>query len=99
MCTLRVHHVYIMRAYCRAGTLDYMAPEILTCPDKTHPFENKERSEIAYGAQVRGYFELSGGSDLTFVTHHYFKLLPSQVRLICVFPSMCNVSHLQSPSL
>ena len=29
-----------------------MAPEILTCPDKTMPQENKDRVDIAYGAKV-----------------------------------------------
>lgn len=31
------------RPVTRAGTLDYMAPEVLLCPEKTRPEENKAR--------------------------------------------------------
>lgn len=33
----------------RAGTFEYMAPEVLVCPRKAHPQENKERCDLQYG--------------------------------------------------
>ncbi|GAX77003.1 hypothetical protein CEUSTIGMA_g4450.t1 [Chlamydomonas eustigma] len=33
----------------RAGTLDYMAPEVVRCPRKTHPMENKDDHGLHYG--------------------------------------------------
>jgi len=38
----------------RAGTLDYMAPEVFACPNKTSPDENKSMKDISYSTQVRG---------------------------------------------
>ena len=40
------------RPVTRLGTLDYMAPEVLVCPDKTSPRENKHRSDVAYTSKV-----------------------------------------------
>eukprot|EP00798_Chlamydomonas_sp_ICE-L_P005086 gene5086-34884_t len=40
------------RPVTRAGTLDYMAPEVLVCPDKRKPEENKEKAVLAYTVQV-----------------------------------------------
>lgn len=40
------------RPVTRAGTLDYMAPEVLICPDKRRPEENKDKVLLAYTAQV-----------------------------------------------
>eukprot|EP00879_Flechtneria_rotunda_P012674 GHRR01013233.1.p1 GENE.GHRR01013233.1~~GHRR01013233.1.p1 ORF type:complete len:863 (+),score=345.89 GHRR01013233.1:1839-4427(+) len=40
------------RAVTRAGTLDYMAPEVLVCPDKRQPEENKDKVALSYGRQV-----------------------------------------------
>eukprot|EP00798_Chlamydomonas_sp_ICE-L_P009633 gene9633-7547_t len=40
------------RAVTRAGTLEYMAPEVLNCPYKDRPDENKERSALYYGLGV-----------------------------------------------
>eukprot|EP00201_Polytomella_parva_P001477 CAMPEP_0175087784 /NCGR_PEP_ID=MMETSP0052_2-20121109/30025_1 /TAXON_ID=51329 ORGANISM="Polytomella parva, Strain SAG 63-3" /NCGR_SAMPLE_ID=MMETSP0052_2 /ASSEMBLY_ACC=CAM_ASM_000194 /LENGTH=633 /DNA_ID=CAMNT_0016360173 /DNA_START=323 /DNA_END=2224 /DNA_ORIENTATION=+ len=36
------------RPVTRAGTLEYMAPEVLKCPFKNRPEENKERTNIHY---------------------------------------------------
>jgi serine/threonine protein kinase len=36
----------------RAGTLDYMAPEVLECPLKRLPTDYKDRTDIAYTAKV-----------------------------------------------
>jgi serine/threonine protein kinase len=36
----------------RAGTLDYMAPEILNCPYKNAPEENKDKPHLHYGPTV-----------------------------------------------
>ena len=36
------------RAVTRLGTLDYMAPEVLRCPDKYLPEDNKQRADLAY---------------------------------------------------
>ena len=36
----------------RLGTLDYMAPEVLRCPDKQMPGDNKERGELEYTTAV-----------------------------------------------
>jgi serine/threonine protein kinase len=36
----------------RAGTLDYMAPEVLVCPLKRLPSDHKEKSELAYTTKV-----------------------------------------------
>ncbi|GLI64198.1 hypothetical protein VaNZ11_007390 [Volvox africanus] len=40
------------RPVTRAGTLDYMAPEVLVCPDKRRPEENKDKVLLGYTAQV-----------------------------------------------
>ncbi|KAI8465173.1 MAG: serine/threonine protein kinase [Monoraphidium minutum] len=40
------------RAVTRAGTLDYMAPEVLNCPYKNRPEENKEKAHLHYSATV-----------------------------------------------
>ncbi|KAL6756955.1 kinase-like domain-containing protein [Haematococcus lacustris] len=40
------------RAVTRAGTLDYMAPEVLRCPFKSRPEENKDNRSLHYGARV-----------------------------------------------
>jgi serine/threonine protein kinase len=40
------------RPVTRAGTLDYMAPEVLSCPDKRLPNENKEFQRLAYNTAV-----------------------------------------------
>lgn len=36
----------------RLGTLDYMAPEVLRCPDKYYPSDNKDRADLAYNEAV-----------------------------------------------
>lgn len=36
----------------RAGTLDYMAPEVVVCPSKRFPHENKDNPNLAYDKQV-----------------------------------------------
>ncbi|KAK9789936.1 hypothetical protein WJX73_001902 [Symbiochloris irregularis] len=36
------------RPVTRAGTLDYMAPEVLTCPEKNRPEENKDKAIFVY---------------------------------------------------
>jgi len=40
------------RSVTRAGTLDYMAPEVLKCPTKDLPEDNKERTDLAYNCSV-----------------------------------------------
>jgi len=40
------------RPVTRAGTLDCMAPEILHCPNKELPEDNKDRADVAYDAKV-----------------------------------------------
>ncbi|GAX80075.1 hypothetical protein CEUSTIGMA_g7513.t1 [Chlamydomonas eustigma] len=40
------------RSVTRAGTLDYMAPEILRCPTKELPLDNKDRTDLAYTVSV-----------------------------------------------
>ncbi|GAX76143.1 hypothetical protein CEUSTIGMA_g3587.t1 [Chlamydomonas eustigma] len=40
------------RAVTRAGTLEYMAPEVLDCPFKNKPEENKEREDLYYSLTV-----------------------------------------------
>ena len=40
------------RAVTRLGTLDYMAPEVLRCPDKYLPEDNKMRADLAYNEGV-----------------------------------------------
>lgn len=40
------------RPVTRLGTLDYMAPEVLLCPDKKLPEENKDRKDLTYTCQV-----------------------------------------------
>ncbi|GLI63773.1 hypothetical protein VaNZ11_006848, partial [Volvox africanus] len=37
------------RAVTRAGTANYMAPEVARCPLKFHPEDNKHDSDLAYG--------------------------------------------------
>ena len=56
------------RPVSRLGTLDYMAPEVLRCPDKRAPTENKDRADLEYGVAVDNWavgvlaFELITGS-------------------------------------
>eukprot|EP00775_Hariotina_reticulata_P011671 gene11671-11814_t len=40
------------RAVTRAGTLDYMAPEVLKCPYKSKPEENKDKVHLHYSNSV-----------------------------------------------
>lgn len=40
------------RPVTRAGTLDYMAPEVLICPSKASPKENKDNNSLAYNEKV-----------------------------------------------
>lgn len=40
------------RPVTRLGTLDYMSPEVLVCPDKRLPEENKELSHLTYTNKV-----------------------------------------------
>jgi len=40
------------RAVTRAGTLDYMAPEVLRCPPKNLPQENKNNAHLHYNNSV-----------------------------------------------
>eukprot|EP00798_Chlamydomonas_sp_ICE-L_P012757 gene12757-16008_t len=40
------------RSVTRAGTLDYMAPEVLKCPTKSFPEENKHRLDLSYSVTV-----------------------------------------------
>lgn len=40
------------RPVTRLGTLDYMAPEVMRCPDKLLPEDHKDRADIAYSAGV-----------------------------------------------
>ena len=40
------------RPVTRCGTLDYISPEALACPDKTHPNDNKDLIELVYGPSV-----------------------------------------------
>lgn len=40
------------RPVTRLGTLDYMSPEVILCPDKYHPGDNKHRIDLAYGERV-----------------------------------------------
>jgi serine/threonine protein kinase len=35
-----------------AGTLDYMAPEVLRCPLKRQPGDNKDRHDLFYSQAV-----------------------------------------------
>ncbi|KAF8065557.1 hypothetical protein HT031_003158 [Scenedesmus sp. PABB004] len=36
------------RPVTRVGTLDYMAPEVVVCPDKCHPSDHKEKTHLHY---------------------------------------------------
>lgn len=40
------------RAVTRLGTLDFMAPEVIRCPDKELPGDNKHRHDVHYGLSV-----------------------------------------------
>ncbi|KAG1671714.1 hypothetical protein FOA52_007506 [Chlamydomonas sp. UWO 241] len=40
------------RAVTRAGTLEYMAPEVLNCPFKNKPQENKDQTQLQYTLTV-----------------------------------------------
>jgi serine/threonine protein kinase len=39
-------------ANTRLGTLDYIAPEVLHCPFKHHPLENKSAQDLGYDSKV-----------------------------------------------
>lgn len=43
---------HMERPVTRLGTLDYMAPEVLVCPDKHHPGGNKDREDLWYTCSV-----------------------------------------------
>ena len=45
---------------CLPASQDYMAPEVLICPDKRRPEENKDKVLLAYTAQVRSQGLTSG---------------------------------------
>ena len=38
----------------RLGTIDYLAPEILGCPVKSHPMEFKDNPEVGYTYKASG---------------------------------------------
>ena len=40
------------RPVTRLGTLEYMAPEVILCPQKDHPHEYKECSELTYTGAI-----------------------------------------------
>eukprot|EP00210_Caulerpa_lentillifera_P007082 g6775.t1 len=40
------------RPVTRAGTLDYMPPEVLGCPDKTQPQDNKSNKSLTYNTKA-----------------------------------------------
>ena len=40
------------RPVTRAGTLDYMSPEVVRCPEKCGPLDNKDRPDLEYGPSV-----------------------------------------------
>lgn len=42
------------RPVTRSGTLLYMAPEALVCPDKKLPLDHKDRADLAYDFKVGG---------------------------------------------
>jgi len=42
----------VERPVTRLGTLDYMAPEVLLCPDKSHPDDNKDLPGVSYAYEV-----------------------------------------------
>eukprot|EP00191_Tetraselmis_sp_GSL018_P009462 CAMPEP_0177601282 /NCGR_PEP_ID=MMETSP0419_2-20121207/14156_1 /TAXON_ID=582737 /ORGANISM="Tetraselmis sp., Strain GSL018" /LENGTH=585 /DNA_ID=CAMNT_0019094497 /DNA_START=318 /DNA_END=2076 /DNA_ORIENTATION=- len=42
----------VERPVTRAGTLDYMAPEVVVCPSKRRPEDNKDKPQLAYSEQV-----------------------------------------------
>ena len=44
--------LFVLSGLLIAGTLDYMAPEVLVCPDKRAPEENKDKALLAYTSQV-----------------------------------------------
>lgn len=54
-------------AVTRAGTMDYMAPEVLVCPLKRLPTDYKDRKDLAYSTKVDSWsigvlaFELIAG--------------------------------------
>ena len=49
------------RPVTRAGTLDYMAPEVLNCPNKTYPEDNKNNRSIVYDSRV--HMSLNNGPN------------------------------------
>ncbi|MEW5312978.1 MAG: hypothetical protein WDW38_004574 [Sanguina aurantia] len=48
------------RAVTRAGTLDYMAPEVLKCPFKSRPDENKLDARLHYSNRVDAWASRTG---------------------------------------
>ncbi len=42
----------VLHLYCRLGTIDYLAPEILKCPSKSHPDDYKHNPDIGYTNKV-----------------------------------------------
>lgn len=40
------------RPVTRLGTLDYMSPEVIVCPDKHYPGDNKHRLDLTYNESV-----------------------------------------------
>ena len=57
------------RAVTRAGTLDYMAPEVLKCPYKSRPDENKEKDHLHYGGRVDSWAGILHTSDAVDQKH------------------------------
>ncbi len=48
---LSINH-RVERPVTRAGTLDYMAPEVLVCPEKARPEDNKEKAVLEYDPSI-----------------------------------------------
>lgn len=70
---------------CCACAQDYMAPEVLICPDKRRPEENKDKVLLAYTAQVS--FMHMNCSTRAF---HHSPVAGLQGRRCCVAACVCH---------
>lgn len=79
------------RAVTRAGTLDYMPPEILNCPFKSLPSDNKDQKHLHYGQRVDAW-AVSAAAKLS--AHRGRRLLEKGPSLEC-----CTLPTILPPSV
>jgi serine/threonine protein kinase len=89
-----------------AGTLDYMAPEVLRCPLKRHPGNNKDRADLHYATAVDAwavgvlaYELLTGRWALRKRACTVWRAVSGCVKLAACSRCMGNSPYMRAPAL